>query len=1005
MAKISKRETEILIEALNLESDLERAKYISSQCREDGALRRRIQDALDLDDSKNANDDTLAATNLSFPDNETASLSTSVQEEPGVVIGPYRLLDVIGEGGMGSVWRAEQRSPVHREVAIKVIKLGMDTAEVIARFEVERQALAIMSHPNIAQVLDAGATEQGRPFFVMELVKGKSVTDFCDHEKLSTQERLTLFMSVCDAIQHAHTKGIIHRDLKPSNVLVSRQGKNPVAKVIDFGLAKATGHKLTEKTVFTAYGQVMGTPAYMSPEQADMSTQDIDTRTDVYSLGVMLYELLVGGTPFDFKKIGQEGFSQILRTIREVEPPPMCDCLSSATENSDQWAKNRSSSKSGLNQQLRGDLEIIVGKSLEKDRERRYQSPRELADDIHRFLNSEAIEARPASLLYRVKKMAQRNRGLFVATALILLALFAGLFGTAKGMIEAKRQTTVANENLIKSEKNYEFARSSVEKYFTLVSENRLLNEPHMDSLRKELLTSANEFYETLANERQNDPTARLDLGNAQLKLGQIAWRTGDLEKGIATLEAAHKALALPTTSPKLAQNVSLLKLRIQLRLSEYYFEFGRSAESSDMLGQAITDAKRVRKSSDSKEIRNVLARLYAVRGEFHSRQRQDESAFSDFKVVPELLSDLKVGDPDEFRGTPLLARNFFNHAKLCFYIKANEESEVLLEKSLTLRRDLRKLQPEDIETQIGVATVASFKGQLYRRLGRLDEAQALAEESVEIGRKMTEAHPELTILKTDLLSYLANLAIVHQVKKNFDHADELNDEVHKVLKNLIARYPKKLSHRLQLAGVEGNRGNTYLSTGRLKESIVWFERSTQTLLDLLERHPTEGRAKKTIRNNYWGCADAYVGLKDFEKAVQAFDKTIEFGDEQSLAEIRMAKAMAIAKSGDYELAIESVNNEMKLEDTQDIIRFDGARVLVLAMAEIQRDEAVEEPKREENFKTAAHQAIGLLEESLDGGFLKENDAKSPLLGDEFRSLRSLEKFQQLLKKAKLDLE
>ena len=338
-------------------------------------------------------------------------------------IGPYKLVSMLGEGGFGCVYLADQEQPVRRKVALKILKLGMDTKQVIGRFEAERQVLALMDHPNIAKVLDAGATESGRPYFVMELVKGVPITEYCDTHQLSTKERLVLFMLVCHAVQHAHQKGIIHRDLKPSNVLIAMHDGKPVPKVIDFGIAKALDQKLTEKTVFTEMRQLIGTPEYMSPEQAEMTGIDIDTRSDVYSLGVLLYELLTGTTPFDARELREAGYGEIQRIIREVEPQKPSTRLSTLGEKLTDIAKRRKAEPKLLTKSLRGDLDWIAMKCLEKDRTRRYETANALAMDVLRFLCDEPVAATPPSLRYRMGKFVRRNRRLAYSISAIAAVL------------------------------------------------------------------------------------------------------------------------------------------------------------------------------------------------------------------------------------------------------------------------------------------------------------------------------------------------------------------------------------------------------------------------------------------------------------------------------------------------------------------------------------------------------------------------------------------------------
>src|SRR5262245_48858377 len=392
----------IFAQAIEIQSADERTAFLAQVCGNDADLRREVE--------KLVSDYFRAGRFLEEPAvGAGATVDAPLCEAPGTVIGPYKLIEPIGEGGMGTVWMAQQTEPVKRRVALKLIKAGMDSRQVIARFEAERQALALMDHPNIAKVLDAGATPSGRPYFVMVLVKGVPITRYCDEHHLTPRRRLELFIPVCQAVQHAHQKGIIHRDLKPSNVLAAPYDGTTVVKVIDFGVAKAAGQPLTDKTLVTGFGNIVGTLEYMSPEQAELNNQDIDTRSDLYSLGVLLYELLTGSPPFTRKDLEKAGMLEMLRVIREQEPSKPSTKLSTA-EALPTLAANRSMEPGKLTRLVRGELDWIVMKALEKDRSRRYDTANAFAQDVQRYLDDEPVLACPPSRWYRFRKFVRRNR-------------------------------------------------------------------------------------------------------------------------------------------------------------------------------------------------------------------------------------------------------------------------------------------------------------------------------------------------------------------------------------------------------------------------------------------------------------------------------------------------------------------------------------------------------------------------------------------------------------------
>jgi serine/threonine protein kinase/tetratricopeptide (TPR) repeat protein len=519
-------------EAIDIASLEERRAYLDRICEGAPDLRQKVEALLAAFQQAGS----FLESPASAPGEAVTRAATT--EQPGTVIGPYKLIEQIGEGGMGTVWMAQQTEPVKRVVAVKLIKAGMDSKQVIARFEAERQALALMDHLNIAKVLEAGTTTAGRPYFVMDLVKGVPITKYCDEHRLTPRQRLELFVPVCQAIQHAHQKGVIHRDLKPSNVLVAQYDGRPVPKVIDFGVAKAVGQSLTDKTLLTGFGNIVGTLEYMSPEQAELNQLDIDTRSDIYSLGVVLYELLAGSPPFTKKDLGKVGMLEMLRVIREQEPSKPSVKLSTA-DSLPTLAANRGTEPAKLTKLVRGELDWIVMKALEKDRSRRYETANGFAADVLRYLADEAVQACPPTPAYRLRKFVRRRRGPVLAVTLLILALLGGVCGTAVGLVRADQRAE--GERL---------AKESAEKRLAQI-ENGI-----------NILSSIFENLDPMAEEREGRPL-RAILGDR-------------LDRAAADLEG--EAVGDP-----------LMVARLQDRLAHTYLGLGQGNRAAALFAKAAT--------------------------------------------------------------------------------------------------------------------------------------------------------------------------------------------------------------------------------------------------------------------------------------------------------------------------------------------------------------------------------------------------------------------------------
>ncbi len=805
-------EQSIFLEAIEKEES-ERGAFLEKACGDDHRLRSEVEALL------------VAHQRLPTPNKVNVAppptLDEPITERAGTVIGHYKLLEQIGEGGFGVVFMAEQTTPVKRKVALKVLKAGMDTKQVVARFEAERQALAVMDHSNIAHVYDGGVTKSGRPYFVMELVKGMPITQFCDDHKLDTRERLQLFLQVCQAVQHAHQKGIIHRDIKPSNVIVSSYDGKPVVKVIDFGIAKArTGH-LTDKTLFTGFAQMIGTPLYMSPEQAGMSDLDIDTRSDIYSLGVLLYELLTGTTPFDIDRFMKATFGEIRRIIHVEDPPRPSHRVSTMGEAASTVSQRRKSDPRKLCQSLRGELDWIVMKSLEKDRKRRYETAISLSADVQRFLDGDPVQACPPSTWYRLQKLARRHKT-FLATVLIvgvvLLAAVALLW-----MKNRQLDAALASEEKQRkrAEDRTQTARLAVDRMYTEFANHILIHEPHMTTKTRRFLEYALSFYQKLAQESSDDPLVLDRTVKAWQMMGTIEGRLGRQEKAIHAFQQSLKICdRLAGDAPEkkevrysraLAhQNMGVMLLildrweeslhqsrQAQAILTKLVLQFPKNEQYLDQLAAVSVNLSNALRGKGAileaiAECRRGIARCGGVDAQNALSEKQKRHMASLHANLAAFLSDL-----DRFW-----------------------EAEPRFQAALRLRQELVSRYPNIPEHRRELAAAWNNLAILFDSTGRQRRSIKAHLAAIRLRQRLVSDYPAVPFYRKELARSHSNLSNVLIAVDRTTEAHGSYKKARDMLEQLVRDFPKVPAYRDELEGARYGMGSTLFRMGRFDEAL-----------------------------------------------------------------------------------------------------------------------------------------------------------------------------------------
>jgi serine/threonine protein kinase/tetratricopeptide (TPR) repeat protein len=927
---IAMQEESIFIEALAKADPAERAAFLDRACAGDEALRRRIERLL----ARHGQPDSF----LEAPATEAGvTVDDPAADRPGLVIGAYKLLQPIGEGGMGTVYMAEQTRPVKRLVALKVIKPGMDSRQVLARFEAERQALALMDHPNIAHVYDGGTTEAGQPFFVMELVRGEPITTYCDRKRLPVQARLELFVSVCQAVQHAHQKGIIHRDLKPSNVMVTEVDGRPSPKVIDFGVAKATEFNLTDQSLGDT-GAIVGTPTYMSPEQADPSSMDIDTRTDVYALGVILYELLAGTPPLDAKQFKRGAILEMLRMVREVEPPKPSTKVSTS-QDLPNIAATRDVEPAQLKRALRGDLDWIAMKALEKDRTRRYETANGFAADILRHLAHEPVVAAPPSSIYRLRKFVRKHRGAVIAASLLILSLLGGLGAvlevqrrhnrvlTSKNtdldeanrhLREAIQQKDAANTalgeaNTALGEANnrvqarFDLAREAIRSFKAGVEEEETLKENRLRPLRDKLLGSARRFYDKLSDLLKGQPDAgsKAVLAESYAELGELIDRIGQRPEA---LEAYKKAVAIRR---ELAA-VPGASAADRLKLAETLIGLGdESDQLDDQAGalaahtEAVALAEPMAAGAEAPiGAARALASAHNRAGVVLSKTGKFAEALAALRRARE-VGEVIVREPAAVPDDRMQLAEVYNGIGILLMMSGDLPGALVEQRKYqALMRGLAAEHPKVANYRLGAATSHNQVAMLLEKSGDLPGALVEHRKSQELFRALAAEHPEVPDNRFSEAVSQSFVGILLEKTGDMPGALVEHQQAQELFRALAAERPEVPLYRRNLAASHSRVGIVLEQTGDLAGALAEQRTHQQMLRALAAEQPEVSvyRRMLAVSHNRIGnlltlagkAAEALTELDQARSLLEALAQA-----EPQVADNREMLAVALYYAGD----------------------------------------------------------------------------------------------------------
>ncbi len=947
----------LYLAALEASDPAARREFLDQQCADDNALRQRVEAFLTAHDTVTGFD---AEPSDLAP---VSALELRAQLSPGTIIaGRYKLIEEIGEGGMGSVWVAEQKEPVKRKVAVKLVKAGMDSRQVLGRFDAERQALAMMDHPNIAKVFDGGMTEQERPYFVMEYVKGVPLTEYCDQARLSLKERLQLFISVCQAVQHAHQKGIIHRDLKPSNILICLYDGRPVPKVIDFGLAKAMHQSLTDQSLYTAHGMMVGTPLYMSPEQAEHNNLDVDTRTDIYSLGVILYELLTGGTPLERQQMKQAAYIEILRLIKEVEPPKPSTRLSSS-QNLPSIAAQRRIEPNQLKRSLTGDLDWIVMKALDKERSRRYETANGLARDVERFLNDEAVEACPPSPAYRLKKFIRRNRAMVTAVSAVAAALVIGIIGFAWQARVASYQRDLADK-----------ARASEAEQRQLVSNERD---------RAILAQKAESEQRMLAD------AARVEAENQK----EAAKKAEKVASDIGKQAVNNLYIWVTEVEEKLRDRPDLADLREELVKTgiDGLKTIDGLAKDAGTAGQAFrTMGVAFQRMGDILEGKGMTAeafRSYEQSLELFERLAKEEPN-NDWIPWNFAVSYDKLGAmSQEFHGDATTARDYYR-------------------KSLALRQGLaaRIQTPEIPASRRGIALSASYikLADLGLTVGDPIEAREFAAKALQETDKLLATDPQVAAASQfrSMAIYLLGKISAHLTnelsasRKYFQESIDMRQKA-------VDADSNNTDSRRELGAVYDSLGDLELEQHNAAEALKAYQRAFEQYEWLNQKDANSAYDQWYLGHSYYRQGRAKLELSDAEGATQDFSQSLELREtlaknDPKSVQMKAELMLAQARCGLSAQAAEAAENVRNLAPKNPGVLYTAACGFSLCLPAIAADKEPQSPANQALRDRCVQSAVDALEQAIGLGY---RDVEALRLDPDLAPIRALPAFQNVIRK------